>query len=143
MTNDRRKIIVSLYRQQPNSLGLDEVTVITSAATCSASEQLISGLQPFLSRVTTIGFASCAKPVGMEPADFFDSTLLAVNLAGYDADGRGDSFSGIPADCSAADEPMLKAALRDNEFSGCPVSPRACVAPRERLRGLQEIAGAV
>lgn len=141
------------YRKQPNSLGLDEVTVITTAATCSASEQLISGLQPFLSRVSTIGAASCGKPVGMNPTDFCDSTLLAVNFAAYNADGRGDYFSGIPADCSAADdvgfalgdpgEPMLKAARHYNEFSSCLVSPRAPAAPPESLRGLQAIAGAV
>ncbi len=141
------------YRKQPNSLELDEVTVITSAATCSASEQLISGLQPFLSRVSTIGAASCGKPVGSEPADFCDSTLLAVNFAGYNADGRGDFFSGIPADCSAADdvgfafgdpdEPMLKAARHFDQFSSCPVAPRAPAVPVESLRGLEAIAGAV
>ena len=141
------------YRKQPNSLGLDEVTIITSATTCSASEQLISGLRPFFSRVTTIGATSCGKPVGFNPADFCDSSLLAVNFAGYNADGRGDFFSGIPPDCNAVDnvgfafgdpdEPMLQAARHYNEFSTCLVAPRAPAAPVENLRGLQAIAGAV
>ena len=91
--------------------------------------------------------------MGSNPSDFCDSTLLAVNFAGYNANGNGDFFDGIPADCGAVDdvgfafgdpgEPMLQAARHYNEFASCLVSPRLPSPPLERLRGLQAIAGAV
>jgi len=141
------------FKPQINSLGLDEVTVITSALTCSASEQVISALQPYFNRVTTIGGNSCGKPVGMNPMNFCDLTLLAVNFASFNASGQGDYYSGIPADCSASDdvglalgdpaEPMLQAALYFIDNQTCQASSRAREPMPSLLKGLQAIAGAV
>jgi len=86
--------------------GLDEVVVITSGETCSASEMLINGLKPFLP-VTTVGGTTCGKPVGMSPKRICDKMLLAVNFAVYNADGEGDYFDGITAQCPAQDDPSL------------------------------------
>ncbi len=141
------------FSPRANSLGLAEVTVITSEATCSASEQLISGLDPYLD-VTTIGSRSCGKPVGMNPLNFCDSTLLAVNFASFNANRQGDYYSGIPADCAAGDdlafalgdpaEPMLQAARHYVENRSCLTTPRPQQQPARRPAvGLEAMIGAV
>ncbi len=140
-------------RPLANSLGLNEVTVITTSLTCSASEQIVSALQPYFSRVTTIGSASCGKPVGQNPRNFCDKTLVAVNFASFNAAGQGEYFSGIPADCSASDdpgfafgdpgEPLLQAARFFVDNSTCPPVPRLRGWSAPMLPGLQELAGAV
>ena len=140
------------FSPKANSLGLAEVTVITSEATCSASEQLISGLDPYLD-VTTIGGSSCGKPVGMNPLNFCDSTLLAVNFASFNANQQGNYFSGIPADCAAGDdlafalgdpaEPMLQAARYFVENRSCLATPRLKTPKSQPPTGLGAIIGAV
>ncbi len=141
------------FKPLSNSLGLDQLTVITSAATCSASEQLISALQPYFSRVTTIGTSTCGKPVGMKPENFCDLTLVAINFAAFNAAGQGEYFSGIPADCAADDdvgqafgdpaEPMLQAARYFIDNQACQVAPRSRGQAPDELRGLQLVVGAV
>ena len=141
------------FRPLTNSLGLDELTVVISESTCSASEQLVSALQPYFSRVTTVGGSSCGKPVGMNPVDFCDLTLVAVNFAGFNAAGQGDYFDGIPADCAASDdvalelgdpvEPMLQAARYFIDNRSCQVSFRARQRRPNKLQGLQLVSGAV
>ncbi|MDC1286492.1 S41 family peptidase [Gammaproteobacteria bacterium] len=145
---------LSYYLQaEPNTLVLDELTVITTEATCSASELIVSALKPYLNRVTTIGGTSCGKPVGMIPVNFCEQTLLAVNFAGFNADGDGDYFSGISAQCPVSDdpskafgdssEPMLQAAKHyvDNQLCQSTVLRRSY--PVTGLSGLQAIAGAI
>lgn len=139
------------FLPKANSLELAEVAIISSEQTCSASEQLISGLAPYLD-VTSIGSGSCGKPVGMNPLNFCDSTLLAVNFASFNANQQGNYFGGIPADCAAGDdlafalgdpaEPMLQAA---RHF----IENRSCLPPPLRMptgpppTGLEALIGAV
>ncbi len=145
---------LNLYlRPLANSLGLNEMTVITTSLTCSASEQIVSALQPYFSRVTTIGGASCGKPVGQNPRNFCDKTLVAVNFASFNAAGQGEYFSAIPADCSAFDdpgfafgdpgEPLLQAARFFVDNNTCQPVPRLRGWSAPMLPGLQELAGAV
>jgi len=141
------------FQPRAGSLGLSEITVISSASTCSASEQLISGLKPYLDRVTTIGSTSCGKPVGMNPQNFCDLTLLAVNFASFNASQQGDYFSGIPADCAATDdvgfdlgdanEPMLKAAQYYIDNQSCLSAGRGSGQKSDNPQGLEAIIGAV
>jgi len=140
-------------RPEPNTLALDELTVITTEMTCSASELIVAALKPYLNRVTTIGGTSCGKPVGMIPVNFCEQTLLAVNFASFNVDGEGDYFSGIAAQCAVGDdtrkafgdlsEPMLQAARHyiDNQLCQSPVARRSY--PVTGLSGLQAIAGAI
>lgn len=140
-------------RPMTNSLGLDELTVITTDLTCSASEQIVSALQPYFSRVTTVGSTTCGKPVGQSPRNFCDKTLVAVNFASFNAAGQGDYFSGIPADCSASDdptfafgdanEPLLQAAQFFVDNAACQPQPRQRSWTAPVLPGLREIFGAV
>ncbi len=138
------------------SLGLDQVSVLTTGGTCSASEQVISALRPYLGQVTTVGDTTCGKPVGQVPYEFCDSSLVAVNFASFNANGQGEYFSGIPADCSATDdprfafgdgaEPLLQAARYQIDNLACPParagsSPAGGTGPS--LQGLTAIIGAV
>ena len=156
--NDRnRDSDFSFYlAPRADNLGLDRLTVITTDATCSASEQVISGLSPFLSEVTTIGGSTCGKPVGQSPVDFCDSTLVAVNFASYNALGQGEYFSGISPDCAALDdprfgfgdaaEPLLQAARFHVDNAACPPArPAGGRLPGRAapLSGLQAVIGAV
>lgn len=91
------------FVSEANALGLSEVVVITSDATASASELVINGLAPFLN-VRVVGDTTFGKPVGQRPMNFCDKTLAAVNFQTLNADGEGDYFNGIAADCPAADQ---------------------------------------
>ncbi|MEM7562462.1 MAG: S41 family peptidase [Pseudomonadota bacterium] len=153
--NDKRQSNNFNYNFKPesNSLNLTDLTVITTDLTCSASEQVISALRPFLNQVTVVGGTTCGKPVGQSADNFCDSTLLAVNFGSFNANGEGDYFSGIAADCSAVDdfdvsfgdvtEPMLSAAKFFVDNQTCQVVTKAPLGSSIQLRGLQGIAGAV
>jgi carboxyl-terminal processing protease len=110
-------------------------------------------LRPYFNRVTTIGSGSCGKPVGMNPINFCDMTLLAVNFASFNKVGEGDYFDGIPADCAAVDdvsrdfgdplEDMLETALLYENTAACRAPPPVPSRPATEMYGLRAIAGAV
>ena len=114
---------------------------------------VISALKPYFSRVTTIGSGSCGKPVGMNPINFCDKTLVAVNFASFNSNGDGDYFDGIPADCAAIDdvsrdfgdplEAMLQTALLYENTAACRAPPLVPARPATPMYGLRAIAGAV
>lgn len=115
-----------------DALDIDQLVVITTAATCSASEMIINGLDPFV-EVITVGETTCGKPVGMNPFQFCDNILLPVTFSIVNRDGVGDYFDGLPADCPAQDDPsvsfgdrldpMLSEALYVTQNSSCsPIS---------------------
>ena len=61
------------------------------------------GLRPFLD-VKVVGDATYGKPVGQYGFDFCDKVLYPVAFLVTNARGQADYFSGIPADCAAADD---------------------------------------
>jgi carboxyl-terminal processing protease len=87
----------------PAPLGLQRLVAITSRASASASELIINGLRPYLP-VTTVGERTFGKPVGQYGIEFCDRVLMAVAFAVVNARGEADYFSGIAADCPAADD---------------------------------------
>ena len=97
-----------------NQLELDQLIVITSAATCSASEMIINGLKPYVD-VKTVGSATCGKPVGMNGFRFCDNIFLPVTFESQNKNDEGGYFDGISADCAAADD--VNFALGDAEES--------------------------
>jgi hypothetical protein len=107
---------------------IDELIVITTGESCSASEMLINGLKPFMT-VRTVGSTTCGKPVGMSPEEICDKMLVAVNFEVLNASGEGGYFDGLPAECPARDdvahpfgdtgEPMLSEALYLAEQGQC------------------------
>jgi carboxyl-terminal processing protease len=101
----------------------DEVVFLTSPSTCSASEGLIVGIQPYLSatKVTVIGETTCGKPVGFTAPSYKGKRYNILSFRGKNADGFTDYFDGLTPKCSAVDtftgnlgqvgEPVLDAAL--------------------------------
>lgn len=85
------------------ALGLRRVVAITTRATASASELLVNGLRPFVP-VVTVGDRTFGKPVGQYTLRFCDKVFAPVSFAMTNADGRGDYFAGLPADCPAPDD---------------------------------------
>jgi carboxyl-terminal processing protease len=123
------------------TLELPRLVVIATRGTASASEAVINGLRPFIP-VTVVGDTTYGKPVGQYGFDFCDKTLYPVAFAVRNAKGEGDYFSGIPADCPAADdldhalgdrgEASLAEALDYLRTGSC--SGRAALAARAHAR---------
>jgi hypothetical protein len=120
------------FQNHSNALGLSRVYVLTGQRTCSASEQLINGLRPFVN-VVTIGDTTCGKPVGFLPQDDgCGSTYSVVNFESVNANNEGRYFDGFNATCAVADdtskplgstgEPLLATALAHADSGACPVS---------------------
>ncbi len=91
------------FETRARALTLPQLFVITTRASASASELLINGLRPHIP-VTVIGDTTFGKPVGQYGFNFCDKVLAPVAFALVNADGSGDFFGGIAADCVAADD---------------------------------------
>jgi C-terminal processing protease CtpA/Prc len=127
---------------EPQSLDLQRLVVITSDATASASELVISALAPYV-QVATIGSTTLGKPVGQTPIAFCERLLLPVTFQTRNANNEGDYFAGIPAACPAADdvetalgdpaEASLATALGYLATGTCPVAATE-PATRQRAR---------
>jgi C-terminal peptidase prc len=86
-----------------HSLTMPRLVVIASRASASASELIINGLRPYIP-VTTVGDRTYGKPAGQEPITFCDQVLVPATFVLKNADGFGDYFDGLPADCPAPDD---------------------------------------
>jgi carboxyl-terminal processing protease len=129
------------------SLGSDQVIVLTSSRTLSASELVINALLPYAD-VTLIGSDTGGKPVGSKSFEFCEKLLFPITFRLVNADGNTDYFDGLPADCWAEDdlfhqlgdpqEGMLAAALAYATDGTCasppempyPSAPLGIDAPR-------------
>jgi carboxyl-terminal processing protease len=122
-------------------LGLPTVYVITTSATCSASEAIINSLRGVGVKVVQVGSTTCGKPYGFYPQDncsttYFTIQFEGVNNAGFGgyADGfipagTGSSANNLPG-CAASDdftkqlgdptEANLAAALQYRANGTCP-----------------------
>ena len=119
-----------------NSLGLDRVVVLSSASTCSASEMIINGLKPFID-VVQLGGTSCGKPYGSAPDQACGKQMNALQFSFVNANGVGDYYEGIAADCAAVDttdfelgdsqEGMLRAGLDYISSGTCGINANANV----------------
>jgi carboxyl-terminal processing protease len=116
------------------ALGLSRVYVLTGPRTCSASEQVISGLSPFV-QVVQIGDTTCGKPVGFLAQDnTCGSTFSVVNFESVNAANQGRYFDGLGPSCSVADdldrplgdpeEGLLAAARLHADTGVCPPTAR-------------------
>jgi carboxyl-terminal processing protease len=72
-----------------NSGSFDEVVFLTSPGTCSASEGLIVGIQPYLAtnKVTIVGETTCGKPVGFTAPAYKGKRYNILSFRGRNADG--------------------------------------------------------
>ncbi|NNF98325.1 MAG: peptidase [Desulfobacteraceae bacterium] len=147
-----------LFTNPPNSLGLDVVYVLSTGDTCSASESIINGLNPFID-VILIGDTTCGKPVGMYVKEICDMVLLPIQFRNLNAHGTTDYFDGfspihsVDDDLRNAfgdpDEDMLEMALYHIEHGGFPpvithATPfrKSDVRRKNELHGLRREIGA-
>ncbi len=159
--NDKYRALDSKYYfdSRANELDLQQLVIITTASTASASEMIINGLKPFVP-VKTIGSTTNGKPVGMNGFEFCEKIILPITFAVYNADHEGEYFDGIPADCAAEDnvgaafgdevnDPMLAEALRASRGLGCsatkPAASRTSARslPLPAAPSLQDFIGAI
>lgn len=91
------------FEDKPNAASLRRLIVITTPDSASASELVINALRPFIP-VAVIGDRTYGKPVGQYQVEFCDKMLAPVSFSLRNANGEGDFFGGIPADCPALDD---------------------------------------
>lgn len=84
-------------------LGAEQLVVITSGATCSASELLVKGLEPYLP-VATVGARTCGKPVGSTRLDSAFWSYSVISFEARNALGEGGYFDGLPPTCVTTDD---------------------------------------
>ncbi len=151
---------ITRFEAAPAALRLDRLVVITTRGSASASELVINALRPFIP-VITVGDTSYGKPVGQYGVTFCDKVLYPVAFTLRNANGQGDFFDGIPADCLAADDPdrqlgdpaeaSLAEALHVIRVGQCSVPPSLSAAERKRATtrvdvlprsGLEQVIGA-
>lgn len=77
------------------SLNLPRVFILSSAATCSASEAIINGLRGIGIDVVLIGEPTCGKPYGFYPTDNCGTTYFSIQFRGVNNVGFGDYADGF------------------------------------------------
>lgn len=135
------------------TLDLSEVTIITGAGTCSASESIINALAGAGVRVTLIGDTTCGKPYGAYMIDNCGTSYFTTQFRGENNKGFGDYSDGfIPTNsvflpsqahirgCKVADdfsealgsfdEDRVNAALHYDVFKRCPAAAPAARASK-------------
>ena len=146
------------------TLDLPRVFVLTTAATCSASEAVMNGLAGVGVQVIQIGSTTCGKPYGFYPQDNCGTTYFSIEFSGVNANGFGDYPDGFtPGGASGAtfpgctvtddfthalgdpNESLLYVATHYAQASTCaippagiaPPAPSASIAIRSPLREMR------
>lgn len=132
------------FESPGDALGLSRVYVLTGARTCSASEQFINGLAPFVN-VVQIGDVTCGKPLGFLPQPFGSNTFSIVNFESVNQLNEGRYFDGLAPSCDVADdldaalgstsEGLLAAALQHADTGTCPIFARRAQPLAARAAG--------
>jgi C-terminal processing protease CtpA/Prc len=113
-------------------LPINRVYVLTTGATCSASESLVNGLRGLGVTVHTIGDTTCGKPYGMSRQDNCGTAYYPIEFRGVNARGESDFADGFAPRCVVPDdldhergdvrEAQLKAALTHMQTGQCPAT---------------------
>jgi carboxyl-terminal processing protease len=113
-------------------LGLNNVTVITTKSTCSASESIINGLRGVDVAVNIIGSTTCGKPYGFYAIPNCGTTYFAIQFQGVNAKDFGEYTDGFLPTCPVGDdyskqlgdpsERMLAGALSYRATGVCPAA---------------------
>lgn len=114
------------------SLNLPRVFVLTSSASCSASEAVINALEGIDVQVIRIGRTTCGKPYGFTQKDNCGISYFPIEFKGVNQKGFGDFADGFAPRCAAADdftkplgdptEGMLATALAFRQTGACPAA---------------------
>ncbi|HTP71006.1 MAG TPA: S41 family peptidase [Burkholderiaceae bacterium] len=122
-----------VFRTPGSALALTRVYVLQGPRTCSAAEQVVNALKPFVD-VVQIGDTSCGKPLGFQPVDDgCGETYAVINFETVNASNQGRYFDGLAPQCvvaedfgkplGALDEPLLATARNDADGIACPAVP--------------------
>lgn len=144
-------------------LNLGRVFVLTSSATCSASESIINSLSGIGVTVIQIGGTTCGKPYGFYPQDNCGTTYFSLQFQGVNNVGFGDYPEGFSATrttgaaqanlpgCGTADdlthdlgdasEGQLAAALSYQATGACPAAVGEAAPTRAQVAELLRPAG--
>jgi carboxyl-terminal processing protease len=93
------------------TLNLTRVFVLTTSATCSASEAVMNGLAGVGVHVIQIGSTTCGKPYGFYPQDNCGTTYFSIEFHGVNAQSFGDYPDGFSIGSGSG-----------ATFPGCPVT---------------------
>lgn len=97
------------------SVSLTRVYVITTGATCSASEAVINALRGIDVEVVQIGSPTCGKPYGFYPTDNCGTTYFTIQFQGVNEKGFGDFADGfIPTSQPSFDFELPGCAVEDD-----------------------------
>jgi hypothetical protein len=112
-------------------LNLPRVFVLTGSGTCSASEAIINGLEPFV-QVIRIGGTTCGKPYGMMQTNNCGKAYFAIEFKGVNSLGTANYENGFAPTCAVSDdlehalgdtsERLLQTALSYRDSNSCPAS---------------------
>jgi C-terminal processing protease CtpA/Prc len=95
--------VIFRFGSLASAMGAQRVFLLTGARTCSASELVVNGLEPFV-QVVQIGDTTCGKPFGFVPQEHCGTTFSAVNFESVNALGQGRYWNGIAPHCPVADD---------------------------------------
>ncbi len=119
------------FSPQTFSGRIDQLVIITSNKTCSASEIVIQALKPFRT-VKTVGSTTCGKPYGSTPTTFGGYVYSILSFQNKNATGEGAYVDGLVPTCAQQDsylrsmgdpqERLLVAARQLIETGVCPDS---------------------
>jgi hypothetical protein len=111
-------------------LALPRVFILTSGATCSASESIINSLRGIDVQVIRIGSTTCGKPYGFRQKNNCGYAYFPIEFQGVNAKGFGDYTAGFAPTCAVTDnprevagsaqDPLLNGALYYMDNSACP-----------------------
>jgi C-terminal processing protease CtpA/Prc len=121
------------FNKESNSLALKQILFLTTQGSASASELVISAMQPYLRSedVVVIGDKTHGKPVGMSSVADKNFYYFLINFVVKNSEGFYDYFNGLPVTngCNIKDDPfhemgnpeerMLKAALNYVDVGSC------------------------
>jgi len=137
-TNVIQQLKIQFNNNVPHKMGLNNLHVLTGSGTASASELSITGLKPYMSKLTTIGETTYGKytaSITLKPEEWYDSKsyyedfenwgvqpiiLRYANSQGVtdfkdgflpDIEVEDDLFAALPL--GNIEEPLLKAAIED------------------------------
>ena len=98
-----REVFRVKARDDSGSPGVTRIFIITSAATCSASESLVYALRPFM-QVVTVGDTTCGKPFAYAPVSYGYLSLALMEFEVRNHFDAGEYVGGIQPTCFARDD---------------------------------------
>ena len=100
---EAKEDITTKFQTPDFPLDLDQLVVIASGRTASASELLINGLRPFMD-VLIVGENTHGKPVGSFAFRYGGYAISPISFKVINDNGEGEYFGGFPVDAAVADD---------------------------------------